>query len=109
MAISDSARSQLYYLEETTWGVTPASAMKALRFTGETLNYDISTAQSKEIRSDRQITDLIRTDAEPGGNINFEMSYGALDDLLADNCFQFAFVRGAAGFFLLSAAVSLAI
>jgi len=88
MAISDSARSQLYYLEETTWGVTPASAMKALRFTGETLNYDISTAQSKEIRSDRQITDLIRTDAEPGGNINFEMSYGALDDLLAGAFFN---------------------
>lgn len=88
MPISDSARSQLYYLEEVTWGVTPGTALKALRYTGESLNFDIDTTQSKEIRSDRQITDLIRTDAEPGGNINFEMSYGALDELLAGAFFN---------------------
>jgi hypothetical protein len=83
MPFADTARSQLYYLEEVTWGTTPAAALKAMRFTGETLNFSIDTKQSNEIRSDRQITDLIRTDAQPGGNINFEVSYGAPDDLLA--------------------------
>jgi hypothetical protein len=34
MPIADTARSQLYYAEEVTWGVTPASALKAMRFTG---------------------------------------------------------------------------
>lgn len=88
MAIADTARSQLYYLEETTWGTTPAAALKAIRFTGETLNFDITSTQSKEIRSDRQITDLIRTDAEPSGNVNFEVSYGAPDDLIAGAFFN---------------------
>lgn len=88
MPIADTARSQLYYLEEVTWGTTPAAALKAMRFTGESLNFDISTTQSKEIRADRQITDLIRTDAEPGGNVNFEWSYGAPDDLMAGAFFN---------------------
>lgn len=83
MPFADSARSQLYYLEEVTWGVTPAAALKALRYTGETLNFSIDSTQSKEIRADRQITDLVRTDAQPGGNVNVELSFGALDDLLA--------------------------
>lgn len=88
MPIADTARSQLYYSEEVTWGVTPAIALKAMRFTGETLNYSIDTTQSKEIRSDRQITDLIRTDVEPGGNVNFELSYGAPDDLFQGALFN---------------------
>ena len=88
MAIADTARSQLYYLEEVTWGTTPALPLKAMRYTGETLNFSIDTTQSKEIRSDRQITDLIRTDAEPSGNVNFEVSYGAPDDLLAGAFFN---------------------
>lgn len=88
MPFADTARSQLYYLEEVTWGVTPAAALKAMRFTGETLNFSIDSKQSNEIRSDRQITDLIRTDAQPGGNVNFELSYGAPDDLLAGAFFN---------------------
>jgi len=88
MPIADTARSQLYYSEEVTWGVTPAIALKAMRYTGETLNYSIDTTQSKEIRSDRQITDLIRTDVEPSGNVNFELSYGAPDDLLQGALFN---------------------
>lgn len=88
MAISDTARSQLYYLEEVTWGTTPALPLKAMRYTGETLNFGIDTTQSKEIRADRQITDLIRTDASPEGNVNFEVSYGAPDDLLAGAFFN---------------------
>ena len=82
MTFSDTARSQLYYLKEVTWGVTPAVAMNAVRFTGETLNLGISNTQSKEIRSDRQITDVIQVDAQPDGDVNFELSYGAFDDLL---------------------------
>jgi hypothetical protein len=80
MTFSDTARSQLYYLKEVTWGVTPAVAMNAVRFTGETLNLGIDTTQSKEIRSDRQITDVIQTDAQPEGDVNFELSYSAFDD-----------------------------
>jgi len=82
MTFADTSRSQLFYLEETVWGITPAAALNAVRFTGESLNFSIENTQSNEIRSDRQITDLIQTDAEPGGDINFELSYGAFDDLI---------------------------
>lgn len=88
MVFADTARSQLFYLEETVWGQTPAAALNAVRFTGESLNFSIDNTQSNEIRSDRQITDLIQTDAEPGGDINFELSYGAFDDLIAGALFN---------------------
>lgn len=88
MVFADTARSQLFYLEETVWGQTPAAAMNAVRFTGESLNFSIDNTQSNEIRSDRQITDLIQTDAEPGGDINFELSYSAFDDLIAGALFN---------------------
>jgi hypothetical protein len=51
--------------------------------TSETLGFNIATITSNEIRSDRQISDLIQTDAEPGGDINFELSYGTYDAFLA--------------------------
>nr|BDD45287.1 hypothetical protein 9 [bacterium] len=82
MAFSDTSRSQLFYAEESTWGVTPAVALNAFRFTGESLGLGIDTATSDEIRSDRQITDLVQTDAEPSGGVNFELSHGSIDDFL---------------------------
>lgn len=60
MVFSDTARSQLFFTEEVTWGLTPAVALDAVRFTGESLNFAIDNVQSNEIRSDRQITDLIQ-------------------------------------------------
>ena len=81
--MADSNRAQVYYLAEVTWGATPASALTALRFTGESLKYNIKKDTSKEIRSDRQITDLIPTGADAGGGVNGELSYGTYDSFLA--------------------------
>lgn len=86
--MSDSSRSQLYYVKEDTLGVVPASALNELRFTGESLAYGIQTTTSNEIRADRQVTDLIRTGAEANGGFNFEMSYGTYDELLAGMLFS---------------------
>lgn len=80
--MSDSSLAQLFSLKEAQWGVTPASAMTALRFTGESLGYNISTTSSNEIRSDRQITDLIQTGAEASGGVNMEMSFGTYDEFM---------------------------
>lgn len=80
--MSDSNRTQLYYGIESTYGVTPAVAFKEMRFTGEGLNKNIENILSNEIRSDRQVTDLIQVDADVSGSINFELSYGAFDDFL---------------------------
>lgn len=82
--MSDSNRSQLAFVAESIWGTTPGTAtLKKLRFTDESLNFAIDNIQSNEIRADRQTTDLIQTGAECGGGVNFELSYGAQDDLIA--------------------------
>jgi len=82
MSLGDTSKSQVRYLKEVTWGVTPASAMKNMRFTGESLKFRIDTTKSNEIRSDRQITDNVAVGAGAEGGINFELSFGAIDDLL---------------------------
>ena len=73
----------MYYLPEVSWGVTPASALTEMRFTSESLSYGVQTKSSDEIRSDRQLTDLILTGAEATGAINYELSYGTYDPFLA--------------------------
>lgn len=85
--MSDTNLVQLFALKEVAWGTTPASAMTATRFTGEGLGFNIENTTSNEIRSDRQISDLIQTGAEASGNVDFELSYGTYD----------AFLEGALG------------
>lgn len=74
----------MYYLPEVSWGVTPdPAAFTEMRFTSESLSYGIQTKSSDEIRSDRQLSDLILTGAEATGGINYELSYGTYDPFLA--------------------------
>jgi len=80
--MSDSSRVQFYELEETVFGVTDASPLNELRFTGESLGHDLNTVESEEIRDDRQVTDIITVGQEETGDINFELSYGSYDNLL---------------------------
>ena len=80
--MSDTNRTGIYFIEEVTWGTTPASALQELSITGESLGFVIDHMVSGEIRDDRQITDLVQTGAECNGGFNFELSYGTFDDLL---------------------------
>jgi hypothetical protein len=78
--MSDANRTAVGLCEEATLGVTPANPVfESLRVTGANLSYAKQTATSKELRSDRQITDLITTGFQAGGDIPMEASYGALD------------------------------
>jgi len=83
--MSDSSSVQLYYVEETTWGEVPAGPPKLneLRFTQDSLSQNTETAISEEIRSDRQVSDIIRTAVSAGGDVGFELSYASHDDLIA--------------------------
>jgi hypothetical protein len=86
--MSDSSSVQLFYSEEDTWGESrvgsplAAPTLAALRFTNESLNQTTETAISEEIRSDRQVADIIRTAVSAGGEVGLELSYGAYDTLL---------------------------
>lgn len=72
------------YVKEVTAGVTPATpALKNIRFTGESLNFAISNTTSTEIRPDRAQSDLVQTDANAAGDVNFELSYLTFDDFLS--------------------------
>ena len=81
--MSDSNQTGLYFTEETgTWGTTPSVALGGIRFTGESLSYNIENIVSNEIRTDRQVTDLIQTGSENAGGFEFELSYSAFDDFM---------------------------
>lgn len=83
MAFATANRTALYQVKETVWGTTPASpALKEVRYTGESLNDNISTEKSKEIRSDRMVSDLIVVDSSPSGGVNIELSYDSFDNFI---------------------------
>lgn len=83
MALATSNRAQLRFIKETIFGTTPvAGNPNNLRMTGESLAFAITNDTSKEIRSDRQVTDLIQTGASATGDINFELSYNEYDPLI---------------------------
>ena len=81
--MTDTNRVSLYVLPETTWGTTPAAGnFEELRYTGESLVFNVETASSSQIRSDRNVSDVVRTQASTSGDVQFELSYGSFDTLL---------------------------
>jgi hypothetical protein len=81
--MSDSNRTKIGYVKELVYDTLPANpAFKNLRITGSGLNFSPATVESKELRADRMVGDLIRVGYDLGGSIPLEMSYGSLDDLI---------------------------
>ena len=85
--MSDSNRVSLRYVEEATYGAVPSAsgtaAMQDLRFLSEGFKQTTAMEESAEIRSDRQIADVKRTDINAEGPLAFELSYDSFDDFLA--------------------------
>jgi len=82
--MSDTSRVQLAYVAESSFGVQETgSNLQILRITGESLKQDVASSQSNEIRSDRQIASIRRSRITASGGVNFELSYGTYDALLA--------------------------
>ena len=74
--------SQVSYVTEATFGTTPpAPSMVALRNVSCSLQLTKDTFQSREIRSDRQITDFRHGTHQIGGDIAFELSWSEFDTL----------------------------
>lgn len=79
-----SNRIAMRYRAETTYGVAETGEkFTNLRLVSESLKKETTTVISQELRSDRQIADVIRTGISASGDVNGEFSYGAYDDLLA--------------------------
>jgi len=81
--MSDANRVQLAYVEESAFGAQETgSALQILRYNNESLSHDMATVVSEELRSDRQISDIVRVGLSASGDITFELSYGSHDTLL---------------------------
>ena len=84
MALASTSRVSVSYIKEASFGVTPiVGNAKALRITGESLNYNLEKTSSDEINAYRAVTSMIATSAEASGNLNAEMQFGEYDDLMA--------------------------
>ena len=78
-----SNRVAIRHVTESVFGTTPATpALKELRFTGESLNYNLSNVVSEEIRADRMTSDLVQVQSDAAGDLNVELSYDAYDDFI---------------------------
>lgn len=69
------------YLKEVTQGTTPATAPTLLRTTGGGMKISASTVESEEVQL-VEVPDVIRTNVDGTGTINFEYSYGGIHPLL---------------------------
>lgn len=86
--MADANLVALGYIEESTFGTTPTTpSLVALRKTSESLQKAVQTTTSQEIRSDRQVSDIIRTGINAEGEIGIELSYGEYDPLIEAGLF----------------------
>lgn len=76
MAFADTNRVALGLVEESTWGTWPGGSLEEVRYTSESFGMQQDTTQSEEVRSDRQVPDIIRTGISAEGGYNGEFSYG---------------------------------
>lgn len=84
--LSASNRSQLAYKLEgtypTNFGVLQSGNGTNLNMTSESLDYTIKSEQSKQIRSDRQIPDVVQVSASAQGGFSFEQQYKEYDPFI---------------------------
>lgn len=76
---------RLGIVREATPGVTPATpAFQLLRVTSESLAFSPETQLSNELNPDRQLTDVIVSGGQSGGDISFEVSSNPGFELLLE-------------------------
>lgn len=84
--LSSSSLAQLGYKLEgtypTNWGVPQAGNGVFLNMLSESLDYNIKTEESKSIRGDRQLSEVVQLDATAAGSFAFEAQYREYDPFL---------------------------
>ena len=79
-AVTISPALQAAVLDNAAVTFAKGNTLQNLRFTGESFESTLSDVRSDEIRSDRQVVDVVRVGVGSSGGFNFELSYGAHDD-----------------------------
>lgn len=76
--MSDSNKVSVSYVAESSYKTTPGSpTLIEVPFTSESLKQNTSTVNSKVIRSDRNVNEIIRVDVSAGGDVGYELMFGA--------------------------------
>lgn len=97
MPNSSSSRAQLRSAIEATYGATAAATgRRKVRMTGESLTPGFQFDKSKEIRSDRQTSDVILLGTSATGGFNFEAIYREYDEFF-ETALQNSFVAFGTG------------
>lgn len=93
MPLASSSSVQVRAIKEVTFGVIPVAGNPLnLRVTGETLNFDISKEQSKEINATRTVSSVVPVTAKSSGGVNMEVSYASIEPFL-ESTLQNSFVE----------------
>lgn len=79
----DSSDVIVRYGEEVTWNTVPAVAFQEIRLTGESLSEQKTRTRPEEIKADGFVSHALTTQVQASGGINFALSYGTYDDMLA--------------------------
>jgi hypothetical protein len=83
--LQSTNRTKLSRTRESTFAVTPTNpAFKTIRQTSSGLNANPKTVITSEIRSDRQISDLIMTGQNASGAVGGELAFSVVDDDLEE-------------------------
>ena len=83
--MSDTNRVTILYGKESAYGTSPVASggYSTMRITGESMHQETSTITSAEIRADRQIADVVRSNLSVAGDTGFELSYSFAELMLA--------------------------
>lgn len=74
---------ELSYGKEAVWTTKPAIAFQAIRYMSESFGGSKTRARPGEVRTDYQASAATTTQEAATGGVNFALSYGTYDDLLA--------------------------
>jgi len=77
---ADTSQTQLAFGVQSALGVQQTT-LTELRNTNSSLQFTAESVQSQEIRADRNVSDIIRTQSSTSGDLGFELSYNTYDDL----------------------------
>ena len=82
MAFSQGSQSQLNYIEEATFGVTPAGDLTPLPFSTHTVSVTKDVVEGNDIRGDRQFYVERHGNNQVGGDITATFRDNDYDPLL---------------------------
>lgn len=88
MPVASADVVQIAIVEESTYGVTPATPVfLIIRTTGEGLAFAPTSTRSNEMNATRQVTDSILTGGQSTGELNFELAYEPWFNKLLEGAF----------------------